>query len=72
MIRVKNSAGAALALATLQTHLKTRQSIYATYDPTQSGKVGSGITFAKGHYAVLIVSDDNAAVKAAFESFVAA
>ena len=67
VIRVKDAANAALALATLETHLKTRQSIYATYDPTQSEKIGKGIAFSKGSYAVLIVSDDNAAVKKAFE-----
>ena len=70
VIRVKNSADTALALATLQAHLKTRQSIYATYDPTQSEKIGKGVTFSKGAYAVLIVSDDNAAVKAAFDEHV--
>ena len=70
VIRVKESADTAAALSSLQTHLKTRQSIYATYDPTQSEKIGKGITFSKGDYAVLIVSDDNAAVKAAFEDFV--
>ena len=70
VIRVKNPADTGDALAALQTHLKTRQSIYATYDPTQSEKIGKGITFSQGAYAVLIVSDDNAAVKAAFEDFV--
>ncbi|MBQ1839127.1 MAG: DUF4358 domain-containing protein [Ruminococcus sp.] len=70
VIRVKDAADTAAALATLQTHLKTRQSIYATYDPTQSEKIGKGVTFSKGAYAVLIVSDDNAAVKAAFDEHV--
>ena len=72
VIRVKDKADVAEALLTLQNHLKTRQSLYATYDPTQSEKVGKGITFSTDSYAVLIVSDDNAAVKQAFESFVAA
>ena len=67
VIRVKDAADTPLALASLQAHLKTRQSIYATYDPTQSEKIGKGIAFSKGSYAVLIVSDDNAAVKKAFE-----
>ena len=72
VIRVKDAADTAEALATLQKHLQTRQSLYATYDPTQSQKVGNGITFSDGLYAVLIVSDDNAAVKAAFEAFIQA
>lgn len=72
VIRVKDKADAAETLLTLQQHLKTRQSLYATYDPTQSEKIGKGITFSVDCYAVLIVSDDNAAVKQAFESFVAA
>lgn len=68
VIRVKDSADTPAALASLQTHLKTRQAIYAAYDPTQSKKIGAGIAFSQGNYAVLIVSDDNAAVKAAFEA----
>ena len=70
VIRVKDAADTPAALLSLQKHLQTRQSLYATYDPTQSEKVGKGITFAKDNYAVLIVSEDNAAVKQAFESFV--
>lgn len=69
VIRVKDEADVSLALQTLQTHLKTRQSLYATYDPTQSQKVGKGITFQSGAYAVLIVSEDNDAVKQAFVDF---
>ena len=72
VIRVKDKADVAEALLTLQNHLKTRQSLYATYDPTQSEKVGKGITFSTDSYAVLIVSDDNAAVKAAFEAYIQA
>ena len=69
VLRVKNPADTAEALQTLQMHLKTRQSLYATYDPAQSQKIGQGITFQRGAYAVLIVSNDNGAVKQAFESF---
>ena len=69
VIRVKDEADTAAALQSLQTHLQTRQSLYATYDPTQSQKVGKGITFASGAYAVLIVSEDNASVKEAFDQF---
>ncbi len=72
VIRLKDAADTPLALQTLQKHLQTRQSLYATYDPTQSEKVGKGITFSKDNYAVLIVSEDNAAVKAAFEAYIQA
>ena len=71
VIRVKDAADTAAALSTLQNHLQTRQSLYATYDPTQSQKVGNGIAFSDGLYAVLIVSEDNAAVKQAFVDFMA-
>ena len=71
VIRVKDAVDTADALSTLQNHLQTRQSLYATYDPTQSQKVGNGIAFSDGLYAVLIVSEDNAAVKQAFVDFMA-
>ena len=71
VIRVKDAADTGEALASLQKHLQTRQSLYATYDPTQSQKVGNGITFSDGLYAVLIVSEDNAKVKQAFGDFMA-
>lgn len=70
VIRVKNKQDVAAAHSTLTAHLNKRQSLYATYDPTQSEKIGKGITFALDNYAVLIVSDNNAAVKAAFEKAV--
>jgi len=72
VIRVKDATDTAAALSALKTHLKTRQSLYATYDPTQSEKISQGIAFSSGLWAVMIVSDDNAAVKAAFEKAVAA
>ena len=71
VIRVKDAADTGAALASLQKHLQTRQSLYATYDPTQSQKVGNGITFSDGLYAVLIVSEDNAKVKQVFVDFMA-
>ena len=70
VIRVKENTDTPEALQTLQNHLKARQSLYATYDPTQSEKIGKGITFSQDAYAVLIVSNDNGAVKQAFEQFV--
>ncbi len=54
----------------LRAHLTKRQSTYATYDPTQSEKVGKGIVFSEGRYSVLIVSGDNTAVKTAFSDFI--
>ena len=57
------------AEASLKAHLTQRASLYATYDPTQSEKVEAGTVFSSGSFAVLLVSDDNEAVKAAFTSF---
>ena len=70
VIAVKDPADAAEAQKTLDDHLAHRKSVYATYDPTQSDKLNDGTVFTKDNLAVLIVSPDNAAVKAAFESFI--
>ena len=69
VIRVKDSADLPAAEASLKAHLKQRASLYATYDPTQSEKVEDGLVFTSGAFAVLLISDDNDAVKAAFTSF---
>ena len=70
VIAVKDANDVAAAQASLQRHLEKRISQYATYDPLQSKKVEAGIVFSEGRYAVLIVSDDNNAVKEAFFDFI--
>lgn len=69
VVRVKDSADLPAAEASLKAHLTQRAALYATYDPTQSEKIGAGTVFTTGSFAVLLVSDDNDAVKAAFTSF---
>lgn len=69
VIALKDAANAAAAEASLKQHLEKRISLYATYDPTQSKKVENGLVFSQGQYAVFIVSNDNAAVKTAFTTF---
>ena len=69
VIRVRDEADVVAAEASLKAHLKQRASLYATYDPTQSEKIEDGQVFTSGAFAVLLISDDNDAVKAAFTSF---
>ena len=69
VISVKNTNDAAAAEASLLEHIESRVSLYATYDPTQVPKLNSALVFTEGRYAVLIVCDDTAAVKAAFDGF---
>lgn len=72
VIRVKDSADLPAAEASLKAHLTQRAALYATYDPTQSEKIEAGTVFTSGSFAVLLISDDNEAVKAAFTSFLQA
>lgn len=70
VISVKDPADAEAAKASLERHLETRKSMYATYDPTQSEKIGAGVVFTRNNFAVLTVSGDNGAVRAAFDAFI--
>ena len=71
VVRLKDTSDVQNAVSSLQKHLEKRVSLYKTYDPTQSEKVSKGQIFSKGDFAVLIVSDDNTAVKDAFNAFLA-
>ena len=69
VISVKNKNDAAAAETSLREHIKHRVSLYETYDPTQVPKLNNALIFTEGRCAVLIVCDDPAAVKAAFDGF---
>ena len=70
VIAVKDPADVTEASASLERHLAARKSMYATYDPTQSEKIGAGVVFTRDNLAVLTVSGDNGAVRAAFDGFI--
>ena len=69
VIALKKQTDVSEAVASLTRHLSARQSIYATYDPTQSKKLENATVLSKDNFAVLIVSDDSRSVYTAFESF---
>jgi hypothetical protein len=69
VIRVKDAQDVNAAMVSLQNHLQKRVALYQTYDPSQSEKLGKGSVFTDGRFAALIVSDDNHAVRSAFEAF---
>ena len=65
VIQVKLKLDLDAALKSLQAHLQKRINLYRTYDPTQSAKIEKGEVFTVNDLAVLIVSENNAAVKRA-------
>ena len=69
VIRVKSAQDLDEAVKSLQAHLQKRIHLYREYDPKQSEKIEKGIVFAEKDMAVLIVSNDNGAVKNAFKQF---
>ena len=71
VIRVKQEKDVDRAVSSLKAHLDKRVALYKTYDPSQSEKVGRGVVFSDGSFAVLIVSGDNQAVRKAFRDFLA-
>ena len=69
VIAVKNERDVSAAADSLRAHVEYRTQLYATYDPTQVPKLNGALVFTEGRYAVLIVCDDPAAAKAAFNGF---
>ena len=65
VIEVKDKADLDTAVKSLNAHLQKRINLYRTYDPTQSAKIEKGEVFTEAGLAILIVSEDNAAVKSA-------
>ncbi len=63
VIRVKDKADLDTAVKSLNSHLQKRINLYRTYDPAQSARIEKGEVFTESGLAILIVSEDNAAVK---------
>ena len=64
-ILVKNSADADGARQSLAAHLEDRARLYEQYKPEQLRRIEQAELFVRGRWAVLIVCDEAAAVKAA-------
>lgn len=67
VIAVKDIADIDAAVEALNAHKKHRISMFEQYDPDNVTKVQNGLVFKNSQYAVLIISDNAADVKAAFE-----
>jgi hypothetical protein len=71
VIAVKNGRDVSAAAESLRAHAQYRTQLYSTYDPTQVPKLNGALVFTEGAYAVLIVCNDPAAVRVAFDTFLA-
>ena len=71
VVAVNNERDVSAAADSLRAHVEYRTQLYSTYDPAQVPKLNDALVFNEGRYAVLVVCDDPAAVKAAFEMFLA-
>ena len=70
VIALKDPADAAAAKASLESHLKSRIQMYTQYQPEQVPRVENAELFIKDQYVVLIICDEAAAVKTAFNRIV--
>ena len=72
VIAVKDKADVDAAAQTLRAHLEDRLKLFRQYEPEEVARAEQGQVFTSGPYAVLIICDDAAAVKTAFEDYLAA
>lgn len=70
VIAVKDTADISDAEASLKLHRQNRVSFYESYAISEVQRAENAIVFSSGRYAVLIMTDNNSAVKAAFEDFI--
>lgn len=67
VVAVKDANDVDEAKQSLEAHRQNRRKLLEQYEPEEVKRIDDGLVFAKDQYAVLIISDDAAAVKAAFE-----
>ena len=67
VIRLKDSADMPALEQSLKKHIETRAETYRYYKPDQVARAESAAVAVHGRYAALIMSSDNAAVKAVFD-----
>lgn len=70
VIGLKQPSDVAAAVASLESHASGRVSLYRSYGPDQVKRVEGALIFGSGSYAVLVVGDDQDAMKAAFQDAV--
>lgn len=70
VIAVKDASDVSEAEASLKQHRQNRVSFYESYAVSEVQRAENALVFSSGRYAVLIMTDNNSAVKKAFSSFV--
>ena len=71
VIAVKDSSDINEAVDSLKEHQDDRVKLYTQYDPSQTSRAENALVFSSGRYAVLIISENQQAVRTAFEEFIA-
>jgi hypothetical protein len=67
VIAVKNANDVSEAKTALEEHQESRRKMLEQYEPEQEKRVEDGVIFTKNQYAVLIICDNQDAVRKAFE-----
>lgn len=67
VVRMKKASDASAMESSLKEHRQDRINLYSTYSPDQVKRAESGLIFTKGNYAVLIICEEQNAVKEALE-----
>lgn len=66
VIRLKDNDSAEDCLKAVQAHVESRIIQFETYDPSQVERCEGAVVFSNENYVVLIISDNDEAVKEAF------
>lgn len=69
VICLKDKSDAPAAEASVRAHLEGRVNLYKTYEPTQMQRAEDALVVTRDNCVALIMCDDTAAVKAAFEDY---
>jgi predicted small secreted protein len=70
VVELKNASDKQDMLQSLKDHVDGRINLYSTYGPDQVSKAENALIFDKDNYVVLIISDNQNDVRAAFERLI--
>ena len=70
VIETRDVKDVASAVDTLKKHRENRVKLYQSYQPDQVARAQNALIFDRGNYAVLIISDNQDSIRAAFEKAV--